>query len=98
MSVGKGQLYFIRAPGTDRVKVGFTRKAAEIRRGQLQVGSPLELAIEHTYEVAEPEYAEALVHKDLQVYRIHGEWFELDEESLNAYLEAFEEVRLPDLI
>ena len=55
------------------------------------------MQIERTFEVAEPEYAEALVHKDLQLYRVHGEWFELDPEDLEAYIEAFEEARLPDL-
>ena len=94
---GKGQLYFIRAANTRRVKVGFTRGPVEARLGQLQIGSSIPLQIEQVFEVAEPEYAEALVHKDLQLYRVHGEWFELDREDLEAYIGAFEESRLPDL-
>ena len=83
-----GHLYFIRALDTDRVKIGFTRKTAATRLSQLQVGSSSPLEVEHVFQVSEPEHAEALVHKDLRLYRVHGEWFEIDAEHPQAYIDA----------
>ena len=94
-----GWVYFIRAGNSPRIKVGFTRKQVSIRLSCLQVGSlGIPLAVEHSFHVTEPEIVEGLVHADLRRFRVRGEWFELDEETLSAYIEAFEEVRLPEFV
>lgn len=93
-----GWIYFVRAGKSPRIKVGFTRKSVQTRLSHLQVGTPDLLAIEHSFQVTEPDVLEVLVHKDLARFRVRGEWFELNREDLLAYIEAFEEVRLPEFL
>jgi len=94
----RGWIYFIRAGKSPRVKVGYTRKSVQSRLSTLQVGTPDSLIVEHSFQVTEPDILESLVHKDLARFRVRGEWFELDEDTLLAYIEAFEEVRLPEFV
>ena len=89
--ISKGYLYFIREADSSRVKIGFTQGSVKKRLSTLQVGCPTPLVLEHYFEVLEK-----VVHDDLKLYSLRGEWFTLGSEDLEAYLEAFKECRLPD--
>lgn len=95
-SSSKGWVYFVRAGDSPRIKVGYTRKSVRVRLSTLQVGTPELLGLEFSFEVTDPEMVEKLVHKDLARFRVRGEWFTLLPEDLAAYVEAFQEVRLPE--
>lgn len=78
-------IYVIRAIGTNRVKVGWSTDVSA-RMKSLKTASPYPLELVTTLETDE-ESLERLLHKGLRNYRVHGEWFELPEKTLNALIE-----------
>jgi len=94
--MSRGEVYFIRAKETNRVKVGFSISAIA-RLAQLQTGSSSLLILEHCFSVKDTRHSEAVIHGDLRRFRLHGEWFEISSDDLLEYIEVFKEVRLPDM-
>lgn len=64
------------------VKIGITINLNK-RLGALQVGSPVPLHLFNAIQVrpCDAEYIEEWCHQELQEYRRHGEWFEIDEKA-----------------
>lgn len=71
------RVYFVRAVGTDLVKVGFSDAVAR-RLKELQTTSPHELVVEHT--LIGTQAIEAELHRRLKRYGKHvrGEWYRLE--------------------
>ncbi|MEM9926692.1 MAG: GIY-YIG nuclease family protein [Cyanobacteria bacterium P01_D01_bin.50] len=72
-----GHIYIVHAIGTNRYKIGLTRRDVETRFRELnssQSAYPLELMGSiSTWNVAEVERE---LHQRFANYRVHGEWFE----------------------
>jgi hypothetical protein len=68
-----GVVYFVEAPRSGAVKVGFTRDLSK-RLPALQTGSPEKLQVLAWYPTRRE--AETALHAALAGYRLHGEWFE----------------------
>jgi hypothetical protein len=85
-------VYFVRAVGTGRYKIGLSDHPAK-RIVEMQVGSPIELELVHKVECRDAAKSERRVHNVAKPFRSHGEWFDLsraDYERIVAELEKFE--------
>lgn len=76
-------VYFIRAEGTNFVKIGFTKNSVENRIAELQVGCPHRLVL---IKVIDGDSSfEKELHKKFRALKIRGEWFLL-QKKLQQFL------------
>jgi hypothetical protein len=73
---GKEYVYFIRAQGTEYVKIGRSLKP-ETRLGGLQVGSMWHLEVAAKVLVMDAFACEHYLHQQLHDWHMQGEWFAL---------------------
>jgi hypothetical protein len=77
-----GWIYFLSAVGQDvdsPIKVGMThRDPTEDRLPEIRTMSPFPLRILYKYWTADPSGEEARIHRELGLFRRHGEWFDRD--------------------
>lgn len=76
-------IYFVRAEGTQFVKIGFTSGPVEKRIASLQTGSPHRLVLEETISAGTRE-EEKHLHALFADVRTSGEWFEIDEDDVES--------------
>lgn len=75
-----GWIYVVRAAGTNRFKVGFTRRDPMSRMKELQAYSPLKLEL---FGAAWAKFSdEKRWHKEFAAFASHGEWYVIPEEVL----------------
>lgn len=67
-------VYFIRGKTTRRIKIGYTSRTVWDRLRDHQVGSPDVLEVVGVINA--PQYFETALHRILEPYRSHGEWFD----------------------
>lgn len=82
----RGYVYFIRAVGTNKVKIGYS-VSPEWRLATLQTGSPLPLEL-FGICVGSPA-TEARFHAAYTEYHCHGEWFDLPDDAIAAIAEDY---------
>lgn len=70
-----GHVYFILAPHSLAVKIGYTANGCALRLLQLQIGTPEPLLL-LGYMPADERYTEMFLHAHFQEQRIRGEWFQ----------------------
>lgn len=73
-------VYVLWAEGTSRFKVGYTKGAVDERAAQIMSMSPFPLRI--VAEAQGGRKQEMAIHYALRPYRVHGEWFDLPEETV----------------
>lgn len=79
---GKGFVYIIRAIGTNRFKIGFS-KDPERRLLELQSSqSPFDLQIQKSHWFVDAQTLEGCLHKKYREFRVKGEWFEIPSELI----------------
>ena len=83
-----GWIYLAKAEGLNQYKIGLS-KTPITRIQSIQKQSPVKLTLIHTIKSADMRQAESLLHKRFAAYRLHGEWFELDEEAVD-YIKSLE--------
>ncbi len=72
-----GHAYFILAPHSLSVKIGYTGNECAQRLLQLQTGTPEPLLL-LGYMPADSRYTELFLHEHFRETRIRGEWFQFD--------------------
>lgn len=82
-----GCVYFIRAPKSAAIKIGFSKSPRE-RFYNLNTGSPEHL--EYIGSIAQYQGFETSLHKKFAHLRIKGEWFK-DCDELNNHIEDLAE-------
>lgn len=80
-------VYFMQAVHGGPIKIGMS-EAPERRLADLQVGSPYKLRIIGVAAGGQPR--EAVLHKRLAAFRLHGEWFSDAPEVLAAIAETLQ--------
>lgn len=80
-NIEPGFIYLICAIGTDRYKLGMSKKPGQ-RLQQLQVGSSHELQLVLTIPTGDMSRLEQLLHKTFKRNRNRGEWFTLSENDV----------------
>lgn len=68
-------VYFIKAVGSNKVKIGFTSRTPKKRLQQIKTGCPEELELVHLIPDGTKEDEKAF-HKQFQRSRLHLEWFQ----------------------
>lgn len=81
-----GYIYFIRATGTNKVKIGYSI-SPRWRLATLQTGSPLPLEIIGLCSGSLE--TEARFHSVYAEYHSHGEWFDLPDDAIAAIREDY---------
>lgn len=77
----RGYVYIIQAAGTKRYKIGITTRSVTDRLGELQTGSPIQLAIVDCRQFDNCRGIEARLHEKFSHFRVPGlrdEWFEVE--------------------
>ncbi|MEH2029795.1 MAG: GIY-YIG nuclease family protein [Nostoc sp.] len=105
-SKNAGWIYLIHAQGTKRYKIG--RSVEPIKRHEtLKNQSPYPLKIVNSFYTIHAVSDEKQLHDLNQMERVHGEWFEFEEESLITFLpitvidvttDIFEKIRELDTV
>src|SRR5262245_61294482 len=86
-----GMVYVIHAQGTGRIKIGHSGNFG-LRLSTLQTASPYPLVVVKKIRTADHATLEQQLHERFAAYRQHGEWFELPQDVLMAFLgESFTE-------
>ena len=82
-----GYVYLIRNCENDTYKIGVTKNNPQKRVKQLQTGcsSPLDLLC--SFETEYPYRLEKMLHTKFLLNRENGEWYKLDMEQVNSFLE-----------
>lgn len=90
-----GDVYLIRAKGTNRHKIGCTTNL-ESRLKSLRVKNPYELELIHSISSNDIEALEKSLHEQFAQYRTHSEWFELNEAAVMEFCSLSHERRKSD--
>lgn len=85
-----GVVYVLHAQGTSRIKIGHSATFG-VRLATLQTASPYPLVVVKQIRTPDHVALERRLHERFSAYRQHGEWFELPQDVLLAFLgESFE--------
>lgn len=90
-----GNVYFILAPHSLSVKIGYTSNGCALRLLQLQTGTPEPLVL-LGYMPADERYTEMFLHEHFRELRIRGEWFQFNH-CIADFVRWACEKRAPDL-
>lgn len=87
-------IYFVRAAGTDYIKIGYTADADSFkgRLQSLQTGQPWKLEVLRVVEDA-GQWMESAFHVAFAEYRHHGEWFTYTPAMMVLALDSKAELR-----
>lgn len=79
-------VYFVtETPYCNNVKIGRATNVV-LRLSSLQTGNPNKLQIRAIIKTDKSKQLEKELHKELAGYRIHGEWFRLEEDQLSNFI------------
>lgn len=81
-------LYLIRAEGTSYYKIGIATNKIKRLVG-LQNGCPLELKYVITRRMDNVREVEQLIHRELQLQNVRGEWYNLTSSQVKAIVKAW---------
>ncbi len=84
------KIYIVKS--SEYYKIGMTKGSLADRVAQLQTGNPLKIEQIAFAEVYDAPKIERLIHKELDVRRLSGEWFNLDEDMLTGLLNALDDM------
>lgn len=81
-----GKVYLVGIPEDDLYKIGWTRGKIEDRIAPLQTGNAKKIEVIHLFETDHHVKVEGWMHRMHGSKRMEGEWFELTQEDVNAFL------------
>jgi hypothetical protein len=82
-----GTLYLLNSYGSDRYKIGVTRRDVEKRVKELQTGCPDEIILINEYECDNYHKLEGWLHRKHFSKRVEGEWFVLEDGDVMSFIE-----------
>lgn len=83
-------VYLFHAIGTDLYKIGMTGQDVENRLSQVNSHSPVPVRLVAVKYCHDAKKYEKALHDECHRYRKHGEWFEFNQDELNAVLEVYD--------
>jgi len=87
-----GYIYLIHAVGTDRYKIGLTTRSVEARFTELNSSqSPYPLELIDWFETDNVTEDEKYFHEKYSDYRVHGEWFQLNQKTLKEVRREYQD-------
>lgn len=85
-------VYLITKESQNVYKIGFTKKNPMRRLKQLQTGNDEVLTIVKQYESSNAKQIENVWHRTLKHIKKHGEWFELDIDSVVNFVDTCKKI------
>ena len=95
--IGNGYVYVVHCKGTTFYKIGITKKNNDDRLYDLQIGCPFELEMIYVIDSIHYKQMEKEIHHRFKDRWIRGEWFDLDEVSLDTVIQYLEETHQPHM-
>lgn len=87
-----GVVYLVCDPSNDLYKIGMTRTNHSKRLKQLQTGNGTELIWLAGYECEYPNRLESMLHNRFKAKNTVGEWFALDFNEVQSFIEICDEL------
>ena len=85
-----GYVYLVKCEGSPYVKIGMSSGDPEKTRvSQMQTGNPFLLTLLWKEQVEDPAKIESKLHEHFGSKHIRGEWFNLGENPVSAFRDAF---------
>lgn len=78
-----GFVYIIHAIGTDKYKIGMTKRSVESRIEGIATSSPYKCECIYSIRASKPRRLEKYLHEVFKPYREAGEWFTMPGESIS---------------
>lgn len=89
----KDVIYLIWAKGTEKYKIGITSHDKLSKRVKtLQTGNAEELVVVQTVITKYPTIVESTIHRELKSKRQQGEWFILDRDDVDGFINRCERI------
>jgi len=92
-----GYVYLIHCKETTFYKIGISKKDYYLRLSGIQTGCPFELEMIYVIHSNDYRNLETEVHDKFRDKRVRGEWFDLDEASLNTVIQYLEDTHQPQM-
>ena len=92
-----GYVYVIHCEGTTFYKIGISKKNYNDRLYNLQIGCPFELEMIYVSHSDDHRRLEKELHKKFKDKCVRGEWFDLDEASLDTLIKYLEDIHQPQM-
>lgn len=81
-------IYLAQAEGTDNYKIGYTTQKPNARINQLQTGNGAKLKLIEVFKTKYGTKLESRIHTEFKWKRIEGEWFVLEKEQVDKFIET----------
>lgn len=81
-------IYLAQAEGTNNFKIGYTSQKPNVRISQLQTGNGSKLTLLKVFKTKYGTKLENRIHREFNTKRIEGEWFVLDKEQVEKFVET----------
>ena len=92
-----GYVYLVHCKGTTFYKIGISKLDYHLRLSALQSGCPFELEMIYVIHSSNYRKSEQEVHHKFRDKCVRGEWFDLDEASLNTVMKYLEDTHQPQM-
>lgn len=89
-----GTVYLINAWGTEKYKIGYTKRDINHRLRELQTGCPDEIILVKKFECKHYQKVESWLHRKHNFKRIEGEWFILEDIDVHEFLPECDKIHL----
>lgn len=85
-------IYLIQQKDTNFFKIGITKKDPQIRLKELRTGNPFSFDLIYSYPTKYNFLLENALHAHFKLKKINLEWFELDKDDVNSFLEVCKKI------
>ena len=92
-----GYVYLIHCKEATFYKIGISKTNYSLRLKDLQIGCPFELEMVDVIHSVNYHKLEKELHNKFQEKFVRGEWYDLDDASLNKLMKYFEDTHQPQI-
>ena len=92
-----GYVYLVHCKGTTYYKIGISKLNYHLRLSGIQSGCPFELEMIYVIHSNDHRNLEKELHDKFKDKRVRGEWFDLDEASLNTVMKYLQDTHQPQM-
>lgn len=86
------KIYLLANEEWTQFKIGITKNSTSERIKKLQTGNGSEITIVKEYETKHARKIESWLHKRYYSKRLVGEWFKLDDDDINDFIETCKKI------
>lgn len=87
-----GKIYLLANEEWSQFKIGITKKSTSDRIKKLQTGNGSEITVVKEYDTEHARKIESWLHKRYASKRLVGEWFSLEDNDIDTFVETCEKI------